>query len=71
MPGCAPVKAKRLTGSRRLSVCMSASVRSGAATMAAYSGARSCAVAAVIAKQALKRAAMVRQPVIQQHGLRS
>jgi uncharacterized protein YecE (DUF72 family) len=30
MPGCAPVKAKS-----RLSVCMSASVRSGAATMAA------------------------------------
>src|SRR4051812_35025908 len=35
MPGCAPVKAKSLTGSRRLSDCTSASVRSGAATMAA------------------------------------
>ena len=35
MPGYASVKAKSLTGSRRLSVCTSASVRSDAATLRA------------------------------------
>jgi hypothetical protein len=35
MPGPAPVNAKRFTGSRRASVFRSASVRSGAAMIAA------------------------------------